>query len=83
VISSTYQCVLGSHHNKGFAVVNMVSSLESIGRVPWGALEVAWHDVPAYTQSLADEAVLVVGLRLSPEACSGSNRPGGPQQASQ
>jgi hypothetical protein len=69
--------------NKGYVVVNMVSSLESIGRVPWGAIEVAWHATPTYAQPLADEAILAAGLRSSTMACSGSNRTSRTQQASQ
>jgi hypothetical protein len=34
IASSTYQWVLGSHNNKGYAFVNM-ASLESIGRSSW------------------------------------------------
>lgn len=39
VTPPTNQWVLGSHDNKGYAFVNMVFSLESIGRVSWDAPE--------------------------------------------
>jgi hypothetical protein len=62
VTPPTYQWVLGSHDNKGYAFVHMVSSLDSIGRVQWGTPESSWLTAPAYTQSLADKAVLAAGL---------------------
>jgi hypothetical protein len=43
----------------------MVSSLKSIGMVPWGAPEAAWHAVLAYVLPLADEAVLTASLQPS------------------
>jgi hypothetical protein len=52
VTSSTYKWVLGSHGNKGYAFVNMVSSLESIGRVPWAALGAMWPAALAYVMAL-------------------------------